>query len=161
MFAEAAAHFCIMRYMQIPPMVSDCGRRGFSPNYHRAMDQPSRRGLAAMKAQRPISDDDDHRVVPFRPRAALTLPRDQQTRAQRPATAQSHSPKEQARESQGPEKPDEFRHRMAANLAALAFTLALTGIGIWLAISLADMRKTQDCVLMGRRDCAQIGSPQG
>ena len=44
---------------------------------------------------------------------------------------------------------------MLANLAAFAFTVALTAIGIWLAMSIADLRKTQDCVLMGRRDCAQ------
>ena len=45
---------------------------------------------------------------------------------------------------------------MLANVAALAFTVALTAIGIWLAVSIADLRKTQDCVLMGRRDCARI-----
>ena len=44
---------------------------------------------------------------------------------------------------------------MLANMAAFAFTVALTAIGIWLAMSIADLRKTQDCVLMGRRDCAQ------
>jgi len=48
---------------------------------------------------------------------------------------------------------------MWANAAALAFTVALTAIGIWLAMSIADMRKTQDCVLMGRRDCAPITTP--
>ena len=59
-------------------------------------------------------------------------------------------------------EPDDFRHRMLANIAAFAFTLALTAIGIWLAMSIADLRKTQDCVLMGRRDCAQISSiPRG
>ena len=47
---------------------------------------------------------------------------------------------------------------MLANLAALAFTVALTAIGIWLAMSIADLRKTQDCVLMGRRDCARIST---
>jgi hypothetical protein len=41
-------------------------------------------------------------------------------------------------------------------VAAFALTATLTGIGIWLAISIADLRKTQDCVLMGRRDCAHI-----
>jgi len=57
---------------------------------------------------------------------------------------------------------DDFRHRMLANVAALAFTVALTAIGIWLAVSIADLRKTQDCVLMGRRDCARISvMPQG
>ena len=42
---------------------------------------------------------------------------------------------------------------MLANVAAFAFTVALTAVGIWLAMSIADLRKTQDCVLMGRRDC--------
>ena len=51
---------------------------------------------------------------------------------------------------------------MLANLAAFAFTVALTAIGIWLAMSIAELRKNQDCVLMGRRDCAQISSiPRG
>jgi hypothetical protein len=56
-------------------------------------------------------------------------------------------------------EPDNFRHRMLANIAALAFTIALTAIGIWLAVSIADLRRTQDCVLMGRRDCAKITTP--
>ena len=61
-----------------------------------------------------------------------------------------------------PRDDDDFRHRMLANVAALAFTVALTAIGIWLAVSIADLRKTQDCVLMGRRDCARISvTPQG
>ena len=57
--------------------------------------------------------------------------------------------------------PDDFRHRMLANVAALAFTIALTAIGIWLAMSIADLRRTQDCVLMGRRDCARISEMTG
>jgi hypothetical protein len=39
--------------------------------------------------------------------------------------------------------------------------VVLVGVGIWLAISIADLRKTQDCVLMGRRDCAHIVAPHG
>jgi hypothetical protein len=57
------------------------------------------------------------------------------------------------------EEPDDYRHRMLANIAAFAFTVALTAIGIWLAMSIADLRRTQDCVLMGRRDCVRISSP--
>jgi hypothetical protein len=57
------------------------------------------------------------------------------------------------------EAPDDFQHRMLANTAAFALTVALLAIGIWLAMSIADMRDTQDCVLMGRRDCAHIASP--
>ena len=47
---------------------------------------------------------------------------------------------------------------MITNVAAIAFTAALTGAGIWLAVTLADLRNKQDCVLMGRRDCAQISA---
>jgi hypothetical protein len=59
------------------------------------------------------------------------------------------------------DEADDFRHRMVANAAAFGLTAILIGIGIWLAIGLADLRKTQDCVLMGRRDCARIVAPQG
>ena len=108
-----------------------------------------------MKTQRPISSDDDHRVVKFRPR----------TSAQPPGRAPQDSRREAkdlSRHERAPEEPDDFRHRMLANLAAFAFTVALTAIGIWLAMSIAELRKTQDCVLMGRRDCAQISSiPRG
>ncbi|MBB5049114.1 hypothetical protein HNR60_003888 [Rhodopseudomonas rhenobacensis] len=115
-----------------------------------------------MKAQRPIIADDDHRVLQFRPRAAAALSPDQHAAPRRQGTTAPTTPAaDSAQHQPSVHQPDEFRHRMLANLAALAFTLALTGIGIWLAISLADMRKTQDCVLMGRRDCAQIGAPQG
>ena len=48
---------------------------------------------------------------------------------------------------------------MLANIAAFAFTVALTAVGIWLAMSIADLRRTQDCVLMGRRDCVRISAP--
>jgi hypothetical protein len=48
---------------------------------------------------------------------------------------------------------------MLANIAAFAFTIALLAIGIWLAVSIAEVRRTQDCVLMGRRDCVRISTP--
>src|SRR5258708_13108914 len=64
-----------------------------------------------------------------------------------------------ARYERDQDEPDDFRLRMLANVAAFAFTVALTAIGIWLAMSIADLRKTQDCVLMGRRDCAHISAP--
>ena len=102
-----------------------------------------------MKTQRPISSDDDHRVVKFRPR----------TSAQPPGRSQQeirHEANDLSRYERRGDEPDDFRHRMLANVAALAFTVALTAIGIWLAVSIADLRRTQDCVLMGRRDCARI-----
>jgi hypothetical protein len=118
-------------------------------------------GPAAVKTQRPITSEQEHRVLEFRPRSSL-----------RPQGRQGY-PRGQVEPEDGPEpndlsryerprdESDDFRHRMLANVAAIAFTVALMAIGIWLAVSIADMRKTQDCVLMGRRDCARIYAPQG
>ena len=105
-----------------------------------------------MKTQRPISSDDEHRVLRFRPRTSADPPGRQPQQDTR-KEADGLSRYERARQ-----EPDDFRHRMLANLAAFAFTIALTAIGIWLAMNIAELRKTQDCVLMGRRDCAQISS---
>ncbi len=54
-----------------------------------------------------------------------------------------------------PEEVDDYRQRMLANVAAFAFTVALLAIGIWLTVSIAHLRRTQDCVLMGRHDCVR------
>jgi hypothetical protein len=54
---------------------------------------------------------------------------------------------------------DDYRHRMIVNAIALLFVLALMAAGMWLAESLAALRKNQDCALMGRLDCAHISVP--
>ena len=115
-----------------------------------------------MKTQRPIistpaPSDGEHRVLQFRPRTVVPAPglRKNLSDPIEPAgEANDLSRYERARE-----EPDDFRHRMLANIAAFAFTVALTAIGIWLAMSIADLRRTQDCVLMGRRDCVRISAP--
>jgi hypothetical protein len=108
-----------------------------------------------MKSQRPVTTDDEHRVLKFRPRTLAEPPGRQ---GQQNDVRQE--PNDLSRYERVRDEPDDFRHRMLANLAAFAFTVALTAIGIWLAMSIADLRKTQDCVLMGRRDCAHISSPR-
>jgi hypothetical protein len=113
-----------------------------------------------VKTQQPIASDDEHRVLKFRPRT-LAHPPGQRAEPDNQARQQPQDlTRDLSRFERDCEEPDEFRHRMLANVAALAFTVALTAIGIWLAISIADLRKTQDCVLMGRRDCAQISTPR-
>jgi hypothetical protein len=115
-----------------------------------------------VKNQRPIATEEEHRVLQFRPRnvasSAHPLLRGnavvQPLHKDIPQDAPDLSRYEQPRE-----EPDDFRHRMLANIAAAAFTIALTAIGIWLAMSIADLRRTQDCVLMGRRDCVRISVP--
>jgi hypothetical protein len=110
-----------------------------------------------VKTQQPITSDQEHRVLKFRPRT-LAHPPGQRGEPDKQVQAGGHPPGDMSRFERDREEPDDFRHRMLANLAALAFTVALTAIGIWLAMSIADLRKNQDCVLMGRRDCAHISS---
>ena len=117
--------------------------------------------LATVKTQQPITGDDEHRVLKFRPRT-LSHPPGHRGEPDRPSQREDGGQQAQdlSRFEGAREEPDDFRHRMLANLAAFAFTVALTAIGIWLAMSIADLRKTQDCVLMGRRDCAHISTPR-
>ena len=114
---------------------------------------------APMKNQLPIMADDEHRVLKFRPRTASRPPLQRTRATAEPSPRDAPESNDLSRYERGRDEPDDFRHRMLANTAAFAFTVALTAIGIWLAMSIADLRKTQDCLLMGRRDCAQISSP--
>lgn len=98
--------------------------------------------------------DRDHRVLKFRPRTAARPPAADRERAGRPIKLTP----DLSRYQQGRESDDDYRHRMIANTAAIAFTAALTGTGIWLAVTLANLRNTQDCILMGRRDCGHISA---
>jgi len=115
-----------------------------------------------MKSQRPVVADEEHRVLKFRPRTSARPPGQQTEQSEAGREASQNDVRREVNDLSRYERtqePDDFRHRMLANMAAFAFTVALTAIGIWLAMSIADLRKTQDCVLMGRRDCARIASP--
>ena len=57
------------------------------------------------------------------------------------------------------DEPDDFRHRMLVNLIAFVFVSALIVSGLWLANSIATMRKDQDCVLSGKRGCTPVEAP--
>jgi hypothetical protein len=118
-----------------------------------------------VKNQRPIATEEEHRVLQFRPR---TTPSVRTFRGNAVVKQLHHDSAPEpvelprldlSRYEKPREEPDDFRHRMLANIAAFAFTVALTAVGMWLAMSIADLRKTQDCVLMGRRDCARITTP--
>jgi hypothetical protein len=124
--------------------------------------------VEAVKNQRPIATEEEHRVLQFRPRNAPQSPKTRAWHGNGVVTPLHHdsapepaalSRLDLSRYETPREEPDDFRHRMLANIAAFAFTVALTAVGIWLAMSIADLRKTQDCVLMGRRDCVRISSP--
>jgi hypothetical protein len=118
-----------------------------------------------VKNQRPIAAEEEHRVLQFRPRNSVRTPSwrgNVAGQSRRQDTALEHTtpePLDLSRYERPREEPDDFRHRMLGNIAGFAFTIALMAIGIWLVISIADLRKTQDCALMGRRDCVRISTP--
>jgi hypothetical protein len=126
--------------------------------------------VEAVKNQRPIASEEEHRVLQFRPRntpqaPAVKTPAWHGNAVVTPLRADSaHEPAglprlDLSRYQTQREEVDDFRQRMLANIAAFAFTVALLAVGIWLAISIADLRRTQDCVLMGRRDCVRLSVP--
>jgi len=91
-----------------------------------------------------VDDPPDDRVVPFRP--GIRVPRD----------AKPEEPVEDLTKYERTNEADDYRHRMIVNLAGLAAVVLLAFAGVWLADHLAAMRKTQDCVLSGRRNCATL-----
>ena len=54
------------------------------------------------------------------------------------------------------DEADDYRHRQKTNLAAFVVCTLLVIGGVWLAIKIAELRRDQDCVLAGRRKCAQL-----
>jgi|ERR1700745_1808388 hypothetical protein len=66
------------------------------------------------------------------------------------------SPVEDLTKYERSEGADDYRHRMIVNFAAFFAVAALIGVGLWLADTMAAMRKNQDCALSGRRNCTPI-----
>ena len=112
-----------------------------------------------MRPQRPIvsaPQQEEHRVLQFRPRPGSPFA---QRNGRPPLVRRLEVANDLSRYERVPEEADDYRQRMLANVAAFAFTVALLAIGIWLTMSIAQLRRTQDCVLMGRHDCVQIVVP--
>lgn len=94
----------------------------------------------------PLSDNGgEHRVIGFRGRPGARPP------VKEPAPVEDLAKYEQSREA-----PEDYRHRMIVNAAAFLFVVTLIGVAIWLADTMADMRRNQDCVLSGRRGCTPV-----
>jgi hypothetical protein len=110
----------------------------------------------------PHPEDERGRVLPFRRREK---PRAEKPDVDKPGADKSsvlgpaQPPIEGLEKYSADREPDDYRQRMTNNVLALAFCLLLMAIGIWLANSIADLRRKQDCVLSGRRDCANISVP--
>jgi hypothetical protein len=95
-----------------------------------------------MSSDQQSSSDDDGRVVNFR--------------SGRPVAKPPGPPVEDLAKYQGKESKEEYRERMMVNVVAFAFIVALVGAGLWLADTMATIRKNEDCVSSGRRNCVPI-----
>jgi len=95
-----------------------------------------------MTSDRQSSSDDDGRVVSFR--------------SGRPIVKPPEPPVEDLAKYQGKESKEEYRERMIVNVAAFAFIAALVSAGLWLADTMAALRKNEDCIASGRRNCVPI-----
>jgi len=58
-----------------------------------------------------------------------------------------------------PDPPENEGNRAVENAVMLGFFVLLVAAGIWLLVSMADVRKAQDCAAQGRRNCGTIESP--
>ena len=94
-----------------------------------------------------MPEEEKGRILPFRRRGAPQPP------------VVPPSPVEDVGKYAVSEEPDNYRQRMINNGLAFAFLLLLVAIGVWLATSIAEMRRNQDCVLSGRRNCANVTVP--
>ena len=106
--------------------------------------------------QKPPQSSSDDRVVPLHKTAASA--------GRRLANPQAHISEEQPqigdldRYPQS-EEADDYRHRMLTNAAGLAVVALLIVAAVWIADTMASMRKNQDCVLSGRRGCTPVEQP--
>lgn len=61
-----------------------------------------------------------------------------------------------ARFEQEQDEPIDYRHRMIMNLIALAILTSLVGLGVWIADTITDLQREQDCLMQWRSNCAPI-----
>ncbi len=64
-----------------------------------------------------------------------------------------------ARFEQQQDEPIDYRHRTIMNLIALAILILLVGFGVWIADTMGDLQREQDCLMQGRSNCAPIEIP--
>jgi hypothetical protein len=118
----------------------------------RALLPPLQFGIIAIvTSERSTGSSDRGQVIRFRPRGGAPVG----WRWPLPGSRPDWSDKDFAKYEQ-PETEADYRHRMKMNLLGLAVTIVLMVVGAWLVTTLADIQKSQDCYLSGRRNCMPI-----
>jgi len=87
----------------------------------------------------------------------LYFPRRRPSGPPRPApTGEAEPADDLARYEKEHDEPVDYRRRMLMNVIAVAIVTLLIAAGVWIADSIADLQKDQDCIMQGRTDCAPI-----
>ncbi|HTV38700.1 MAG TPA: hypothetical protein VMF12_19890 [Xanthobacteraceae bacterium] len=116
-----------------------------------------RDGGSKLAHERPKAEDErpSAEILQFRPRERLTdraIAAATVAREPEPDALDDLAQYEQDREDENINYP----HRMFMNVIAVAVVTLLIGVGVWLADTIAEMERDQDCVLQGRQNCAPI-----
>src|SRR5689334_14730885 len=99
------------------------------------------------------NNDDQHgQVLPFRRRTSAPAP----IRAFSNLSADESPVPDIAKFDQSAGDADDYAHRMKMNALAVVALAGLIAGGMWIVDTMAQARKNQDCVLMGRRNCGQV-----
>jgi hypothetical protein len=53
----------------------------------------------------------------------------------------------------------DYRRRALMNVIAVAIVTLLVGAGVWIADTIANIQRDQDCVIQGRSNCAPLELP--
>lgn len=97
-------------------------------------------------------------VLQFRPRQHAAEPNRSAHAAEVPAD-DALTDDLAAYEQDRDEEPVNYTQRMLMNVIAIGIVCLLIGVGVWLADTIAEMERDQDCVLQGRQNCAPIEVP--
>lgn len=107
-----------------------------------------------MTAKKSPPNEPMGRIINFRPRRRVSGP------PQSPPQGKGNgSPVGDLQKFEHAGDEDDYRHRMIVNVAAFTLAVLLILAGVWLATTMAQMRKNQDCVLSGRRGCTPVEAP--
>jgi len=121
---------------------------------------PQRRSLSIMRSSKAVIERSDRRqagpfgqILKFEPRSPG-----------QPSLAEASRLAEDdlddfARSEQEHDGPIDYRHRMFMNLIALAILVSLVVAGVWIADTISDLQREQDCLMQGRSNCAPIEVP--
>ena len=126
--------------------------------YSRAMNRSG--SQAATTRPDPHDNDAFGQVLSFRrpgrPPPLIRPARPARSHLEQPGIA---PPDDLAQYEQDQDEVVDYRQRMLMNVIALAVVAFLVSTGVWLADTIAEMERDQDCVMQGRVNCAPIGLP--